>query len=75
MCGHCLLGQFHRQKQSDESVESFMEEVKNLCYNTPGCGMFYVEVDKHNGRQDAFLCSDSTPVTRMLGATTYLMSK
>ena len=73
MCGHCILGQFHYQKQRWDNDESFIETAKSLCFDTPGCGMFYVKGDSN--RQDAFLCSTSTPVIRNSGATTYVMSK
>ena len=74
MCGHCLTG-YHMQKQSWDTNDSFIEEAKRLCYNTPGCGKFCVE--SRNYRTDAYLCNPSSAVRRSFGNvyTTYIMGK
>ena len=76
MCGDCIMG-YRYQKQSWDTDESFIEYAKNLCYKTPGCGMFYVESGQI--RSEALLCSSSSPLipenSIKTNYTTYIMGK
>ena len=62
-----------------QPYQSFVDDVKTLCYNTPGCGMFYVRHFSsrvvRNGIEEAYLCEASGVVHKEEHHTAYVMGR
>ena len=74
MCGHCIMGyNYQMQNETHETYDDVIEAAKTLCYDTPGCGKFFVEL--YDNRTDAYLCDSSSAVMRSSSNTdtTYIM--